>query len=92
MEELAKVTGKTVTAVKDMVSNKQISFEMVEQAMQNLTSEGGRFANMMEAQSQSLSGQWAQFTDTLAAMGEKIGMSLVPIFKELLKVLNLVVE
>lgn len=68
MEELAKVTGKTVTAVKDMVSNKQISFEMVEQAMQNLTNEGGRFANMMEEQSESLSGKWAQFTEGLTVI------------------------
>lgn len=75
------MVGATASEVRSMVENRQISFEQVSQVFDNLTSAGGRFANLMEAQSKTLSGQWSAFKDTLGAIGEKIGLAVIPVFK-----------
>lgn len=71
-----------------MVESGEITFEQVEEAMRRMTEEGGQFANLMEAQSKTLTGQWSAFKDTLGAIGEKIGLAVIPVFKALLDLLN----
>ena len=44
---IAKQTGKSMSELKDMMSEGQISFEMVAEAMRIATSEGGLFNNAM---------------------------------------------
>lgn len=51
LEELSKNLGKSKTEIQDMVSKGQISAEMVAQAFETMTSEGGRFADLMATQS-----------------------------------------
>ena len=74
-----------------MVERREISFNDVSQAFDNLTSDGGRFANMMEEQSKTLTGQWNAFKDTLNAIGEKIGLLLIPFAKKAIDMLNILV-
>ena len=49
-----------------MVSQGKISAKDMVDAFDSMTSAGGRFADLMEAQSQTLSGQWSNLQDTLA--------------------------
>ena len=91
-DELGKVVGRTAWEVKKMVEDRQITFDQVQQALTNLTSEWGKFANMMAAQSETLSGKWAQFTDSLAAIWEKIWMFLIPLAKEFVDAMSWAVD
>ena len=87
-KELGKVVGVTASEVKKMVEGRQITFEQVETALTNMTEKGGQFADLMEAQSHTLTGQWNAFKDSLGAIGEKIGLAIIPVFKTLLGVVN----
>lgn len=48
-----------------------------------MSSEGGRFADLMEQQSNTLAGQWSNFKDTLASIGETVGLEVVPAIKDM---------
>ena len=67
-KELGKVVGVTASEVKKMVEGRQITFEQVETALTNMTEKGGQFADLMEAQSKTLTGQWNAFKDSLGAI------------------------
>jgi hypothetical protein len=60
---LAKQLGKPVSAIQDMVSAGEVGFPAVQQAMQSLTGEGGRFNNLMDKQAKSLGGMWSNLQD-----------------------------
>ena len=91
-KELGKVVGATASEVKKMVEGRQITFEQVETALTNMTEKGWQFANLMEAQSKTLTGQWNAFKDSLGAIGETIGLKVLPFFKWLIDWLNKLIE
>ena len=82
LDELSKNLGKSKTEIQAMVSKGQISAEMVTEAFRTMTSEWGKFADLMSAQSGTLSGMWSNFSDSLAQIGEKIWLYLLPWLKE----------
>jgi TP901 family phage tail tape measure protein len=51
---------------------------MVEQAMKDATSEGGRFFGMMEKQSKTALGQWSTFQDNLNMLLAEFGKIILP--------------
>lgn len=55
-EELAKVLGVAKDQVGEFVKEGKVGFAEVEQAFKNMTSEGGKFANLME----NSAGTWPQ--------------------------------
>jgi tape measure domain-containing protein len=55
-EELAKVLGVSEDQVGELVKEGKVGFKEVEQTFKNMTSEGGKFANLME----SSAGTWPQ--------------------------------
>lgn len=63
--------------LKDEMSKGQISFEMVKEAMQDATSEGGQFNGAMEKQSKTLSGLFSTLKDNFNALSGKI---MKPVF------------
>lgn len=73
--KLSKLNGETVTAaqVMDMVSKRAISFEMVKEVFNDMTSAGGIFYNMQEKQGNTLYGMWAKLGDAASVMYEQIG-------------------
>lgn len=87
-KELGKVVGATAGQVKKMVENREITFEQLQQAMKNMTEQGGIFNDLMSKQAESLSGKWSNFVDSLTALWEKIGTFLIPVFKKLIDILN----
>lgn len=74
-EELAKQFGVTKDQVKGLVEQGKVGFPEVEKAIISLTSEGGRFGGLMEAQSKSITGQLANIEDQIEQMFNEIGKS-----------------
>ncbi len=71
LNEISKMTGKSVAQLKEEMSKGAISAEMVAAAFEHATSEGGQFYNAMEAQSKTFSGQLSTLKDNaLSLLGE----------------------
>ena len=79
LELLAKkftdLQGKMVSTeqVMDLVSKRAVSFSMVEDIFNDMTSAGGMFYNMQEKQAQTLFGMWSKLGDAAAMMYDEIG-------------------
>lgn len=73
--KLSKMNGELVTAaqVMDMVSKRGISFELVKEVFDDMTSAGGIFYNMQEKQGNTLFGLWAKLGDAASVMYSEIG-------------------
>lgn len=73
--KLTELNGKLVTTaeVMGMVSKRGISFEMVKEVFEDMTSAGGIFYNMQEKQGNTLYGLWAKLGDAASVMYEQIG-------------------
>lgn len=84
-EELAKVLGIAKDRVNDFAGAGKISFEHVEQAFKNMTSEGGRFDSLMEKQSASIVGLKANLGDAIDTAKNDLGKKLQPLFENTLK-------
>lgn len=65
LNEMAKMTGKSVAELRDEMSQGAISFDMVSQAMKRATSEGGKFYRGMEKGSKTLAGRWSTAMDNI---------------------------
>lgn len=75
--KLSKMNGELVTAadVMDLVSKRGISFELVKEVFDDMTSAGGMFYNIQEKQGNTLFGLWAKLGDAASVMYDKIGRS-----------------
>lgn len=79
VEELAKklsaANGELVKAsdVMDMISKRQISFDMVKEVFEDMTNKGGIFYNMQIKQGNTLYGLWAKLGDAASMMYDEIG-------------------
>ena len=65
LNEISKVTGKSVGALKEEMSKGAISADMVSEAFRMATSEGGLFYGAIEAASETTAGRMASFRDTI---------------------------
>jgi tape measure domain-containing protein len=75
LKELAKVLGVTENKVKGLVEEGKVGFKEVEKAFKNMTSAGGQFFNLMEAQSKTVGGRLSNFGDTWEQLRVNIGKS-----------------
>lgn len=79
VEELAKkisdANGELVTSAKvmDMISKREIPFEMVADVFEDMTDKGGIFYNMQEKQADTLYGLWQKLGDAASIMYAEIG-------------------
>lgn len=80
IQELAKQFGVTDGEVKKLVESGKVNFGNLQQAFADLTGEGGKFAGLMAAQSQTLPGLFSSLSDNvgqaLAGIGADIAQSL----------------
>ncbi|MCQ2743527.1 MAG: tape measure protein, partial [bacterium] len=67
LKNIAERTGKSIGQLKEEMSKGAISAEMVAQAFEDATSEGGLFYNAMEKQSQTFNGQISTLKDNWSA-------------------------
>ncbi|MEW6903266.1 tape measure protein [Trueperella pyogenes] len=66
LEEMSRKTGKSIGELKDEMGKGAISAQMVADAFESATAEGGRFYGAMDVQSQTFSGQLATLEDGVA--------------------------
>jgi tape measure domain-containing protein len=79
--ELAKNFGLTEAAITDMVSKGEIGFDDVENAFITMTSEGGRFFDLMDAQSKTFLGQVSNIQDSFIKLARIMGNIFLPAAK-----------
>ena len=72
-EELAKQFGVTKDEVGELVTAGKVGFDEMAKALQAMTSEGGQFNNLMDKQSQTITGQISNLEDSIYQMFNAIG-------------------
>ena len=84
--ELAKQFGVSDSEVKKLVETGQVGFPQIEQAFVNMTSQGGKFSGMMEAQSKTTNGLFSTLKDTInevfLTLGTPINDAIRPLVEQ----------
>jgi len=78
--ELAKVLGVAETEVRKLAPTGKITFGILEEALANLTKEGGQFYGGMQKLSKTTAGVWSTFTGNLKVSLGKIGGAMIDAF------------
>ncbi len=65
---LAEQFGVAESAVRDLVSSGEIGFEHLQQAVADLTGEGGKFSGITQRQSELIRGQWSTLQDNASKL------------------------
>jgi len=88
IEQLAKQLGVNESAIQEMASNREISFEQVEQAFKAMTTAGGRFDNLMLKQAQAWPVLLSNFLIWLQFIARDIGQELLPEAEKYLSIIT----
>ena len=72
-EELAKQFGVTKDKVQELVSTGKVGADEFKKAIMAMSSEGGKFGGLMEAQSKTITGQISNIEDAIEQMFNEIG-------------------
>jgi len=83
LQVISEKTGKSIGALKKEMEAGAISSDMITEAFKDVTSEGGRFYQMLEKQSEKLGGKISNFGDMITSVrketGDLIGRALSPL-------------
>lgn len=73
-KRFTNLKGEAVSAgdIFKMISNREVAFEDVKAVLDEMTDSGGRFYNMQEKLSESLSGKWSNLHDQIEIMYSEI--------------------
>jgi len=85
---ISEMTGKSMTTLRTDMEKGAISSEMLNQAMQKATGEGGRYYKMMKKQSQSLVGTLSTLKDDAMKLGRELVSSFLPAIKNIVNALS----
>lgn len=91
-DELAKQFGVTKDAVGELVTAGKVGFAEMEQAIVSMTSEGGKFGGLMEAQSKTITGQISNIEDAIDQMFNELGKSSEGVINLTLSGVSAIVE
>lgn len=78
--ELATQFGVAESEVRKLVESGQVNFGHLEEAFKSLTSEGGKFEGLMEAQSQTVAGKWSTLKDNVGLTLTSLGQTIIETF------------
>lgn len=92
IKELAKEFGVAESEIKGMVEAGMIGFPEVQKAIQNLTNEGGMFFNLMQEQSETITGQISNIGDSFSMMLNDIGKANEGIINDALSSVSYLIE
>jgi len=84
-EELARVLGVSRDRINSMVTAGKVGFADVQKAFENMTSEGGKFANLMLRQSASIVGLKANLQDAVDMAMNDLGVKLQGAMQKMLE-------
>mgnify|MGYP004661454379 FL=1 len=79
LQEISEKTGESMQSLYDRVSKGKMSVDEITESMQRSTSEGGKYFQSMDAQSQTLDGRLSTLSDTV---NSKLGEALQPILQQ----------
>lgn len=92
ISSLAQVMGVAEEKVNDLVSAGKVGFPEVQKAFELMTGSGGQFFNLMEKQSQTVTGEIAKLQDRIQLMFNSIGESNQGLIKDSIAGLAFLVE
>lgn len=84
LQQISEQTGESMADLKAAMEDGAISAEMVADAFQAATEEGGRFFGGMERASQTLGGQFSTLMDNVAELGRSFAQVLLPPLKDII--------
>ena len=79
LQEISEKTGESMQSLYDRISKGKLSVDEITDSMKRSTSEGGKYFQSMDAQSQTLDGRLSTLSDTV---NSKLGESLQPILQK----------
>lgn len=85
IRELAKELGVAENEVKALVSEGKVGFPEVQKVIENLTNSGGMFYNLMEEQSNTITGKISNMEDAISVMFNEIGQANEDIINSILE-------
>ncbi|HYE70404.1 MAG TPA: tape measure protein [Aquabacterium sp.] len=77
LQEMSRTTGKSMAVLKKEMEDGKISSAMVTAAFRSATSQGGRFFQMMEKQSQTVTGLWSTMRDNVSIFMVTLGNMII---------------
>lgn len=72
LQEISERTGESMESLYDRISKGTMSVDEITESMRYATSEGGKFFQSMEKQSQTLNGQISTLKDNLSSFGGEL--------------------
>ena len=78
MQVLADMTGKSTAEVMKLGEKGKLSFALLDEALQKMSSKGGQYFGLMEKQSKNLKGQWSMLQNEIEKIGIAIGEKSIP--------------
>lgn len=91
-DELAKQFGVAKDKVKDLVTEGKVGFPEVEKAIIAMTSEGGKFGGLMEAQSHTITGQISNIEDSIDQMFNELGKKSEGVISDVLSLTSKAID
>lgn len=79
LQEISEHTGESMQSLYDRISKGKMSVDEITESMKRSTSEGGKYFQSMDAQSQTLDGRLSTLSDTV---NSKLGEALQPILQK----------
>lgn len=79
LQEISEKTGESMQSLYDRISKGKMSVDEITESMKRSTSEGGKYFQSMDAQSQTLDGRLSTLSDTI---NSKLGEALQPILQK----------
>lgn len=79
LQEISEKTGESMQSLYDRISKGKMSVDEITESMKRSTSEGGKYFQSMDAQSQKLEGRLSTLSDTV---NSKLGEALQPILQK----------
>lgn len=78
LQEIIRKTGESLVELKKRMEAGAVSSQEVRDAFISATSEGGRFAGMMEAAASTTQGKWEMLKTQIKTLATEIGETLLP--------------
>ena len=72
LQEISERTGESMASLYDRISKGTMSVDEITESMRYATSEGGKFFQSMEKQSQTINGQISTLKDNLSSFGGEL--------------------
>jgi len=90
--EISKSTGRSMVDLKKDMENGLISYDMVRQALEGLTTGGGRLAGMNERIAQTTGGMLGKLRTSVEQLAIQIGTAFLPMANQMVSAIQGIVE